>query len=69
MALSKVAPLPTSFLVISMLGFLISMYLVYPAKQFDGQTWGFTFAFLFALMFIASMIAMRRANPDEQLRR
>ena len=78
MALPRVAPLSTAFLVVSMLGFIISMYLVYPLTEihtssgviaFDGTTWGFTLSLIFALMFVASMISMRRAAPDEQLRR
>ena len=63
MALSKVAPLRTSFMTIAILGFLVStIYLV----QFS-LTWGFTFALVFMAMFIAAFIAMERATPDEQL--
>ena len=64
MPLSRVAPLTSSFLAASMLGFFISVYYVWRLNE----TWGFTFALLFAYMFIASMIAMRRGMPDAQLR-
>jgi len=64
MGLSKVAPLTSSFLAASMLGFLISVYYVWKVNE----TWGFTFAILFAYMFIASMISMRRGMPDGQLK-
>lgn len=78
MALRNVAPINSTFLAVSMLGFIISAYLVFPKTSiqtstgsvpFDGATWGFTFMLIFVLMFIASMISMRRASPDEQLRR
>ncbi len=63
MALTKVAPLRTSFMAIAILGFLVStIYLV----QFS-LTWGFAFALVFMAMIIASFIAMERATPDEQL--
>ncbi|MBI4448860.1 hypothetical protein HY641_02435 [Candidatus Woesearchaeota archaeon] len=78
MALRRAAPLTNTFLIISIFGFIISMYLVFPMTQittesgpvsFDGTTWGFAFAFVFFCMFCAAMISMRRAAPDEQLRR
>ena len=78
MALRKVAPLSSTFMVVSIFGFIVSMYLVFPMTQiqtesgpvpFDGMTWGFTFAVVFFLMFCSAMISMRRAAPDEQLRR
>ena len=78
MALPRVAPLSSTFMVISIVGFIVSMYLVFPMTHittetgsvpFDGTTWGFTFGLIFFLMFCSAMISMRRAAPDEQLRR
>lgn len=62
--MEKVAPLKASFMVTSMVGFLISV--IYISKVAP-ITWAFTFAVVFVLMFIASMISMMRASPDEQL--
>lgn len=78
MANRKIAPITSGFVAISMLGFIVSGYLIYPKTSiqtasgtvpFDGATWGFTFMLIFALMFFASMISMRYASPDEQLRK
>ena len=59
----EVAPLKTSLLVASMIGFLISA--VYIPKF--SITWAFAFGIIFTIMFIASMISMVRGTPDEQL--
>ncbi len=61
--MAKVAPLKTSFLVFSMIGFLISALYI---PKFS-LTWAFSFGIIFTIMFIASMISMVRATPDEQL--
>ncbi len=61
--MAKVAPLKTSFLVTSMIGFLVSV--LYIPKI--STTWAFAFGLVFTLMFVASMIAMVRGTPDEQL--
>ncbi len=58
-----VAPLKTSFLVISMIGFLISALYI---PRFS-LTWAFAFGIVFIIMFVASMISMVQATPDEQL--
>ena len=60
---SRFAPLNTTFLVSSIIGFLIST--VYLPKF--SITWAFAFAFLFFIMFIAAMLSMARATPDAQL--
>ncbi|MBI5398279.1 hypothetical protein HZB03_02335 [Candidatus Woesearchaeota archaeon] len=62
----KVAPLKSSFMLISMLGFMISV--VYTAFGKLSETWGFTFGFVFALMFVASFISMTHAPIDQQLK-
>jgi len=61
--MQKVAPLKASFMVTSMIGFLISVVYI---SRFS-STWAVAFALVFVLMFIASMISMTRASPDEQL--
>lgn len=62
----KVAPLKSSFMLMSMLGFMISV--VYTAFGKISETWGFTFGFVFALMFVASFISMTHAPTEEQLK-
>ena len=59
----KVAPLTGSFMLTSMVGFLISMIYIYPRTP----SYGFAFALVFTLMFIASMISMTYADVDEIL--
>jgi len=55
------APLKGSFMVTSILGFLISVYWVYP-QSFN---FGVAFMFIFAAMFIASLISMTKAPVIE----
>jgi len=50
-------PLKGSFMLISMLGILVSYYIVYP-KSFN---FGASFMIIFILMFIASLISMTKA--------
>ncbi len=57
--LSKVVPLHGSFMITSIVGFLISVLYIY--KQLGNKTWGFTFMLFFILMFIASVISMTSA--------
>lgn len=59
----EAAPLKTSLLATSMIGFLISA--VYIPKF--SLTWAFAFGIIFTIMFIASMISMVHGEPDEQL--
>jgi len=61
--MTKIAPLKTSFLTASMIGFLISALYI---PKFS-KTWAFAFGIVFTIMFISSMIAMVNATPDEQL--
>jgi len=61
--MEKIAPLKTSFLVFSMIGFLVSSLYI---PKFS-RTWAFAFGLIFTLMFIASLISMVRGSPDEQL--
>lgn len=55
------APLKGSFMVTAMLGFLISVYYVFP----QSYNFGFTFMLIFAAMFVASLISMTKAPVIE----
>ena len=50
----RAAPLSNTFMITSILGFLLTVI------YYDniGPTWGFTFALIFIVMFIASLISM-----------
>lgn len=53
----KPSPLKGSFMLVSMIGFFISYYMIYPISF----NFGVTFMILCALMFIASIISMTKA--------
>jgi len=57
------APLNTTFMVASIVGFLISVAYV---STFS-LPWAVAFGVVFLAMFIASFVSMTRATPDEQL--
>jgi len=52
-----IAPLSGGFMIISILGFLLSAYWIFDLDK----TWGFTFCLVFTLMFVASLISMTYA--------
>ncbi len=54
-------PLKGSFMIISILGFLITVYLIYPASG----DYGIAFMVVFIAMFIASLISMTKAPERE----
>tara|TARA_Y100000310_G_C20654534_1_gene801303 strand:+ start:2034 stop:2270 length:237 start_codon:yes stop_codon:yes gene_type:complete len=56
-----IAPLSGGFMIISVIGFLISAYIVYDADK----TWGLSFCLIFTLMFVASLISMTYAPVSE----
>ena len=56
----NVTPLSSSFMLTSMVGFLVSSFFVYGLSK----TWGFTLGLFFALMFIAAMVSMTYAPVD-----
>jgi len=58
----KMAPLPGTFMLTGMLGFIISA--IYTASGRVNATWGFAFSMVFFLMFIASMLSMMPQFPD-----
>ena len=59
----KAAPLPGSFMITSIVGFLFSTMWVFPRSE----SYGVSFAIVFSLMFIASIISMTYADADEIL--
>ncbi len=59
----KVAPLPGTFMLTSILLFFISVLYVSDLSK----SWGFAFTLLSLLMFIASFISMTRANAEEEV--
>ncbi|MFC1722661.1 hypothetical protein ACFL0V_00830 [Nanoarchaeota archaeon] len=61
----KVAPLKSSFMLVAMLGFMVSV--VYTAWGRLDSTWGFTLGLMFAIMFLAALRSMTLAPIDTQL--
>ena len=59
----KVAPLPSNFMLVSMLGFIFSAYFL---DNTGLKSWAFTFMLVFAVMFIASMISMSKAPLEDE---
>ena len=53
----QAVPLKSSFMVTAMLGFLISVYWVYP----QSSNYGITFIIVFVIMFTAALISMTKA--------
>lgn len=62
----KAAPLPGSFMIVSIIGFVISS--VYTASGDFDLTWGITFMLVFGCMFTASLISMTKAPVEPQMR-
>ncbi|MEK6950144.1 MAG: hypothetical protein AABX13_00270 [Nanoarchaeota archaeon] len=58
----RASPLKGSFMVLAIVGFLVTTYLIYP-RSFN---YGVTFMIIFAAMFIASLISMSKAPIDER---
>ncbi|NQV08361.1 hypothetical protein HQ529_00750 [Candidatus Woesearchaeota archaeon] len=59
-----IAPLTRGFMLTAIVGFFISIFLVYPKSP----TLGFTFILIFMLMFIASVVSMTYADADDIIR-
>jgi|TARA_B100001971_G_scaffold102827_1_gene94737 formate hydrogenlyase subunit 3/multisubunit Na+/H+ antiporter MnhD subunit len=55
----NIAPLSAGFMVTSIVGFVISIIMIYPRNS----TWGFTLTLFFFLMFVAAMVSLTYA-PD-----
>jgi len=60
--LYKITPLSSSFMLASIVGFMISTKYVYQKSA----SFGFTFSLFFVLMFIASMISMTLAPIEAE---
>lgn len=59
----KAAPLSSSFMLASIVGFLISILYVWNLNK----SFGFTFSLIFIVMFIAALISMSHAPVDDAL--
>jgi hypothetical protein len=60
----RYAHLSAGFMLTSIVGFFVSVFLVWNISM----SWGFTFALFFAMMFVASIISMTKADfTDEEL--
>jgi hypothetical protein len=51
------APLKASFMATSIVGFLITAYMVYPSSR----NYGVSFFLIFVTMFVASLVSMTKA--------
>lgn len=50
-------------MLVSVIGFFISIYHIYP---FWDRTWGFTFAVFFFVLFVASLVSMNGSGLSEE---
>ena len=71
----NVAPLSGGYMITSIVGLLISIYLIeptiskyFPPDSFAPKTWAFTLVLFFVLMFIASLISMTYSPTDWPLK-
>ena len=60
----KYAPLTGFFMLTSLLGFIISVMVIWGLSK----TWSLAFAILFGAMFIASILSMTYAKPESLLK-
>ncbi len=60
----RVAPLPGTFMLFSIVGFFVSAFYVLNLSV----AWGFAFCLVFGVMFIASIVSVFRADAETQLR-
>lgn len=63
MEITKAAPLSAGFMLTSIIGFMLSILIIYPRWP----TWGFTFTLIFTLMFISSVISMTYSEAESHL--
>ena len=59
----KAAPLPHEWMITSIIGFFISLLMVYPAYS---KKWGAAFMLIFVLMFIAAVVSMSNATTEPE---
>lgn len=65
----KVAPLPHEWMLVSIIGFLISYFFLFrglSGTYAGAKAWGFTFMLFFLLVFIASVTSMSNAGTTEE---
>ena len=65
MAQMNVTPLSSSFMLTSIVGFLVSAFYVLSVSK----TWGVTLMMFFGIMFVSSMISMTFAPVDFEERK
>jgi len=63
----NIAPLSGAYMITSIIGFLVSIYMIPSSNIPNSNTWAFTLVLFFTLMFISSMISMTYAPTDFQL--
>ncbi len=64
----KRVPLPGTFMITGLLGFIISAYYLaigHIGELVIDKTWGFTFTLFFLIMFIAAVISITPSFPKE----
>lgn len=61
--LAPMTPLKGSFMLISILGFLVSVFYIYPKSN----SYGFAFAIVFLVMFLASLLSMTFSETGGEL--
>ncbi len=59
---SNYAPLPHEWMLVSIIGFFISIFEIYSLNK----TWGFTLCIFFVILFIASVVSMSGAGISEE---
>jgi len=68
----RVVPLSAGFMLTSIVGFLVTIFYVYPyiGDKFPGSTWmnslAFSIMLFFVIMFIAAMVSMTLAPLDAE---
>lgn len=62
--MKHIAPLPASFMLAAIIGFLVSATIVGPISR----SWGLAFSIIFVLMFVASLVSMSYAPSPGGMR-
>ena len=62
MPANRFVPLPHEWMLIAIIGFFITVFMVWDASK----TWGFTLAVFFLIMFIASIVSISGAGLSEE---
>jgi hypothetical protein len=59
---NRFVPLPHEWMLVSIIGFFISVFQVWSWSK----TWGFAFVCFFIIIFIASLVSMNAAGTSEE---